>query len=503
MKRTPIYLGIVSILAMTGCASNDPSNEQVRIHELEKKLERSQKELDAARSQYPSEPVSIESSVASSDLLPPDAEPGMCYARVWVEPTYTSYSEQVVVREARDSVSVTPARYDWVDQTVLVQPASTRIEEVPTVYATDDETIMVEAAQMVWRTGAATDDAPASRQLVDAAQAHGISLEQAEPGMCFHEHYRPPQYKTTAQQVEISPASYRIETSPAEYRWVEKEVLVSEASTELREIPAEYVTEVETMVDVPAHTMWKKGKGPMQRIDEATGEIMCLVDVPATHKNISKRVLKSPARTEVVEIPAEYKTIKVKELVAESREQRVEIPARFSTVDVSTPAAEAEFLWHEVRDRSEPSRTRTGARICLTETPAKYQTISRQIVVSPATTRTWEIPAEYETVRVKKLLSEAIEVRTDMPAEYETVTLQQVDTEAHMEWRSILCETNTTPDLIRQLQTALSEKGYNPGTIDGYVGGTTMNAVNSYQLANNLPVDKFLNTQTLKHLDVL
>ena len=278
---------------------------------------------------------------------------------------------------------------------------------------------------------------------------------------------------------------------------------MSEASTELREIPAEYVTEVETMVDVPAHTMWKKGKGPMQRIDEATGEIMCLVDVPATHKNISKRVLKSPARTEMVEIPAEYKTVKVKELVAESREQRVEIPARFSAVDVSTQVAEAEFLWHEVHDRSEPSHTRTGARICLTESPAKYQTISRQVVVSPATTRTWEIPAEYETVRVKKLLSEATEVRTDMPAEYETVTLQQVDTEAHMEWRSILCETNTTPDLIRQLQTALSEKGYNPGTIDGYVGGTTMNAVNSYQVANNLPVDKFLNTQTLKHLDVL
>ncbi|MBL7054487.1 bifunctional phosphoribosylaminoimidazolecarboxamide formyltransferase/IMP cyclohydrolase, partial [Candidatus Woesearchaeota archaeon] len=34
------------------------------------------------------------------------------------------------------------------------------------------------------------------------------------------------------------------------------------------------------------------------------------------------------------------------------------------------------------------------------------------------------------------------------------------------EWRQVLCETNTTPDVISKLQSALIAKGYNPGPVD-------------------------------------
>lgn len=503
MNKTPIYIGIASFLAITGCASNDPSNEQTRINELEKQLDRSEKELQVARSQNPAHPTPVGSETKSGDLLPPNARSGMCYARVWVAPTYKSYTEQVLVSEASHSVSITPAQYAWAEETVLVKQASSRIEEVPAVYGSETETIMVKGAETIWRTGLAEDSAPASQDLMASAEVHGIKLEKAEPGMCFHEHYRPAQYKTTPRQVETASQSYRIETVPAEYHWVEKEVLVKEASTEIREIPAEYATESETVVDVPAHTIWKKGTGPIQRIDEGTGEIMCLVDVPATYKSISKRVLKSPGRTQEMEIPAEYKTLKVKELVSEAREERIEIPAKFGTVDITEQVAAAEFVWHEVHDSSQPSHTRTGAKICLTETPAQFKTVTRQVVVSPASTRKIEIPAEYETVRVNKLVTQASEVRSEIPEKYQTVTLQQVASDGHMEWRSVLCETNTTPNIIRKLQTALSQQGYDPGVIDGYVGRDTMNAVNSYQMDKNLPIDKYLNTATLQHLEVL
>ncbi|MBR9913066.1 MAG: peptidoglycan-binding protein [Gammaproteobacteria bacterium] len=408
-----------------------------------------------------------------------------------------------MVREASESVNVTPAQYDWVEERVLVKQASSKIVEVPAVYASKSETIKVRDAQIVWRTGLSSEDAPASRELLANAKEHGIRLDDAKPGACFHEHYRPAQYQITPQQVEIAAASYRIETVPAEYRWVEKRVLVKDASTEIREIPAQYVTETETVVDVPAHTVWKKGSGPIQKIDEATGEIMCLVDVPATYKTISKRILKSPARSEVIEIPAEYKTIKVKELVSAAQEKRVEIPAQYSSVDVTKQVADAEFVWHDIHDTSHPANTRTGAKICLTETPAQYKTVKRQVVVTPASSRTVELPAEYETVKVKKLVRKASESREVIPAEYKTVTLKQVDKDGRMEWRSILCKTNTTPDLIKQLQTVLQDKGYNPGPIDGYVGSATINAVNSYQADNQLPIDKYLNIKTLKHLKVL
>ena len=68
--------------------------------------------------------------------------------------------------------------------------------------------------------------------------------------------------------------------------------------------------------------VWKKGTGPIQRIDESTGEIMCLVEVPATYKTISKEVLVSPATTRTVEIPAVYKTVSVRQEVSAASESR-------------------------------------------------------------------------------------------------------------------------------------------------------------------------------------
>ena len=53
------------------------------------------------------------------------------------------------------------------------------------------------------------------------------------------------------------------------------------ASTRLETVPAQYETVTEEVLVRPAYTTWKKGTGPIQRIDQATGEIMCLVEVPA------------------------------------------------------------------------------------------------------------------------------------------------------------------------------------------------------------------------------
>ena len=55
-----------------------------------------------------------------------------------------------------------------------------------------------------------------------------------------------------------------------------------------------------------------------------------------------------------------------------------------------------------------------------------------------------------------------------------------------MEWREILCETNTTPGVVTRLQSALRVKGYNPGTLDGVLGPETMKAVTAFQRDNKL-----------------
>jgi peptidoglycan hydrolase-like protein with peptidoglycan-binding domain len=138
----------------------------------------------------------------------------------------------------------------------------------------------------------------------------------------------------------------------------------------------------------------------------------------------------------------------------------------------------------------------------LTKEPAVYKTVQRKVVKTPASSRNINIPAEYKTVKVRKLVSKPEEKRIVIPAEYKTITLQELNKDGYMEWRSILCETNMTGGRISAIQSALKKAGYNPGPIDGVIGEQTIIAVNAFQKDKGLPVDKYLNLETLKALGV-
>jgi hypothetical protein len=187
----------------------------------------------------------------TTDLLPPNAKPGECYARVFIPPNFKTTTETIVKREASEKIEVIPAEYEWVQEKIVVKEASEKLEVVPATYEWKEEKVLVK------------------------------------------------------------PAATKIEEVPAVYEWVEEKVL-----------------------DKPAHTVWKKGTGPIQRIDHGTGEIMCLVEVPATYKTIRKRALKQAATTKKVEIPPEYKTIKKQVMTTPPTTRKVEIPAEYKTIKV-------------------------------------------------------------------------------------------------------------------------------------------------------------------------
>ena len=94
------------------------------------------------------------------------------------------------------------------------------------------------------------------------------------------------------------------------------------------------------------------------------------------------------------------------------------------------------------------------------------------------------------------------DLEIEIPAEYQEVTDRVLVSEGQLEWRPILCETNTTPDVVRKLQSALRSAGYNPGQIDGVLGKNTMDAVNAYQKANGLASGQ-LTIKTLEKLKVI
>ncbi|MEZ5660767.1 MAG: peptidoglycan-binding domain-containing protein [Burkholderiaceae bacterium] len=288
------------------------------------------------------------------DLMPPDAKPGECYAKVFIEPTYRSVTENLIVREATTRLDTVPARFEQVTERVLVKPADIRYELVP-----------------------------------------------------------------------------------AKFEWVEERVLVTPESTRLVTVPAVTKQVQEKVLVKAAYTTWRKGKGPIQKIDATTGEIMCLVEVPAIYDTVTK------------------------------------------TVEVTPEQVREEIV------------------------PAVYRTVRKQVMVQPAQARPIEVPAEFKTVQVNRLAEPAREIRVAIPAQTSAVERRELVSPGRVEWREILCETNMTRDRVRAIQRALADAGYDPGPVDGVIAKRTMAAVNAYQRANDLPVDAYLNMQTVRALGVM
>ena len=292
---------------------------------------------------------------------------------------------------------------------------------------------------------ASMDSQPASHSA--STLNNDLLPPDAKSGQCFARVFTPPTYKTASESVlkadgydvvNIIPAVYGtekqtvmtqeatevLEVIPAVYGWKEEQVLVSPEITELRSVPAVYGSVDEKVLVEPAHSVWKKGRGPITKIDQSTGEIMCLVDVPAVYKTVTKRTLITPETTKPVVVSA-----------------------------------------------------------------AVYKTVKTRIVEQPAKTITKKIPAVYDTVAVKKVVKEATTTAVTVPPVYETVKTTSMVADGYLEWTPILCETNVTGDIVRQLQKTLNDRSYSAGPVDGVYGNQTASAVRKYQNDNKLAGD--------------
>ena len=319
----------VSAVFSAGCATvgnneniskNDVSTSGVvnqnasLLQEKDQQIARLMQQLEASRNECAATTTAecASSGNTSSSLYPPDPKPGECYARVIVPAQYNTSSDQILLSEAGERIEIIPAVYGPGEESVLVKEASTRLKVIPPVYETVSDRVMIK---------------PAGKKVV--------------------------------------------------------------------EVPAVYETLTEKVLDSPARTEWKRGTGIGSgkgtgfggaaaqvtrfegkkvletRVVEDTGDLMCLVEVPATYKTIkkkklvsppttrveeipaqyktiTKRVLKTPATTKEVSIPAEYKTIRTTQLITPAAERRVPVPAEYTTVTKKTKVSEEQIVWRPV-----------------------------------------------------------------------------------------------------------------------------------------------------------
>ncbi len=230
----------------------------------------------------------LDEAFAVSDLLPPEAKPGECYARVYIPAVEKQIARQVLIKEATEEWEVIEAEYETVVESVEIAEEAEELELIPATY------------------------------------------------------------KTVTKTVELEPEREVEEIVPAVYEEVVEKVKIREA-----------------------YKTWKKGEGPIQKYDEATGEIMCLVEIPAEYNEVKKRVVKSPPRsikkvipaklrtmevrvmveppkTKTIKIPAKFEEVEVSKLVKPASIKRIEVPARYETVYETVKASEGKMEWRPI-----------------------------------------------------------------------------------------------------------------------------------------------------------
>jgi hypothetical protein len=373
---------------------------------------------------------------------PANAKAGECFAKVVRPATFRTESVRKLVKEASERIETLPATYETVKERVLVKEAGERIEIVPPVYK--------------------------------AVKVHVLNEEVQD--------VVPAVYETVKERVMVKEASTRLEEVPAVYETVEERVMVKPASKRAIEVPAVYETVTETKMVRDAYTTWKPGtQTNVQKIDETTGQVMCLVQVPAEYQTFTRQAVKSAATVRYEDVPAEYDMVKKTVLKSPATVRTVQIPAEYGE--------------REMTKLAKPATTVTKV------VPVDYE---REIMtmVTPATEKRIPIPAEYAEREITKLVTPASEKRIPIPAEYSDLSQEVMVCPVQAYWTPILCDVNATPAKIAELQKALQAAGFNPGSTNGELDDRTMSAIHSFQKARNLPVDGYLNLETVKALGV-
>lgn len=194
----------------------------------------------------------------------------------------------------------------------------------------------------------------------------------------------PAKYEEAQERVVLKPASKRLEVIPATYETVEERVQVRAAGKRIEQVAATYETVSEQVLVSPATTAWKRGaanSGGATKVDEATGDVLCLVEVPAVYKTVSKEVVKTPASSREVEIPAEYTTVKKQVLKTPPSTREIDVPAEFGTVKVT--------------------KLVTPAKEMKTAIPAEYQTVQRTVQTSAGRSEWRQILCETNSTQAK------------------------------------------------------------------------------------------------------
>lgn len=249
--------------------------------------------------------------------------------------------------------------------------------------------------------------------------------------------------------------------------------------------------------------------------------------VPAQIVSQNKELVVKPSALSYRVEPPIYKKIQEKVLIQPEISRSVVVPAVYER-KMSTITVQAEHT-RIVRCNPQspyysaplPSATRS---LCAEVVPAVTRSVFRNILVQPETTRVDMQPAVYKTVTKWVLDQPAKVIPIEKAPITKNITVKDIANPEHIEeqqippkvqqlmstnyegepklvFRRAVCDDNMTPQLIKSLQTSLTDKGFNLGSIDGKFGLNTQKALLAYQREQGLAYGA-LTYETLQALHI-
>jgi len=409
--------------------------------------------------------------------------------------TITSAASEILMAEA---VPETPSDVVTIQRRVVKTPAHTQERTIPNVTKTATRRILKkpgiptgrtlpaltkEVSRRVIKTPAATQErvVPAiTKEVTGRVKQDDGSFKTVTATVVVQEAstelvMAPPTYETVTETVVVRPAGPEYEPGTAEYETVTETVAVQEASTELVTIPATYETVTETIkigADGSTTVINSVTTAAPEIVADVSSGISSEVDILASTgtREMASRSGSAPSPVPVSTFDEIIVTggkssgsrrsrdsgkisKSVAVTAAPSAVTSSTTPSRTAGGRISTTTAGKFTVFNGVSNQvvqsTETIVSKTGEILCRVMIPAKYKTITKQVLVSPARTIEREVPAVTKdiTVRVKTedgTYKDAVrtfvvkEAWTDIdviPAVYETRSERILVAPAREEWK--------------------------------------------------------------------
>jgi len=221
---------------------------------------------------------------------------------------------------------------------------------------------------------------------------------------------------------------------------------------------------------------------------------------PPVYKRITEKVLVRPEIRRSVVVPAVY----------EKRDVAIEIEAERTVLErckVSSTRRSPETPVQTLCSRLIPAKTQTLRRNILVQPettrevvePAVYKEVSRWVIETPARVVPVDIAPESASIRVREVTQPEQIDEQQLPPEIRNLIATRYEGSPRLVFRRAVCDQELTAALVQDVQKALKKAGFDPGPVDGKFGTHSYRALLDYQRQNGL-AHGALTYESLQHL---